>query len=255
MSKNKKVLAAIAALALVVVAAGGGYAEWGGSSSSSESKNLVILDNVQRRTLSDTVTLTGTLAREEQRKVTSVAQGRASARSTRRTVRPHKSTTACSPSTAATRSRSRVTSSSSGRCRSATAATTSCNSSRSSPMRVTTPGRSTRVFTEQTRFALAQWQAANHYPGATPETAQTALGDPRAVDRLHDRRAVERGPDHRPAGYGRERDCGPNTPERTDAGDAHRVLPGGREHRRPPSRADDPVRAPRPSRRARPRRS
>ena len=39
----------------------------------------MILDNVQRRTLKDSVTLTGTLAREEQRKVTSVTQGRLSA--------------------------------------------------------------------------------------------------------------------------------------------------------------------------------
>ena len=29
------------------------------------------------------------------------------------------------------------------------------------------------VFTEQTRFALAQWQAQHHYPGATPVTPQT----------------------------------------------------------------------------------
>ena len=39
----------------------------------------MILDNVSRRTLKDSVTLTGTLAREEQRKVTSVTQGRLSA--------------------------------------------------------------------------------------------------------------------------------------------------------------------------------
>ena len=35
------------------------------------------------------------------------------------------------------------------------------------------PGPMTTVFTEQTRFALAQWQAQHHYPGATPVTPQT----------------------------------------------------------------------------------
>ena len=35
------------------------------------------------------------------------------------------------------------------------------------------PGTIDNVYTEQTRFALAQWQAANNYPGTTPVTAQT----------------------------------------------------------------------------------
>src|ERR1700756_2789428 len=77
-TRNGKVLTAIAVTVAVVAAAGGGYAAWG-SSSTSKSKDLVILDEVRRRTLSDTVTLAGTLARQEQRKVTSVAQGRVSA--------------------------------------------------------------------------------------------------------------------------------------------------------------------------------
>ena len=35
------------------------------------------------------------------------------------------------------------------------------------------PGPMNTVFTEQTRFALAQWQAQHHYPGATPVAPQT----------------------------------------------------------------------------------
>ena len=35
------------------------------------------------------------------------------------------------------------------------------------------PGPMNTVFTEQTRFALAQWQAQHHYPGATPVSPQS----------------------------------------------------------------------------------
>jgi hypothetical protein len=35
------------------------------------------------------------------------------------------------------------------------------------------PGRVDQLFTQQTSFALAQWQAAHNYPGATPQTSQT----------------------------------------------------------------------------------
>jgi hypothetical protein len=35
------------------------------------------------------------------------------------------------------------------------------------------PGKIDRLFTEQTRAALAQWQAAHHYPGNNPATDQT----------------------------------------------------------------------------------
>src|SRR4051812_29755897 len=75
---NKKVWAGILILALVVAGAGVGYAQWGGSDSGKK-KPLIILADVERRTLQDTVTLTGTLARQELRKVTAVSQGRISA--------------------------------------------------------------------------------------------------------------------------------------------------------------------------------
>ena len=74
---NKKVWAGILILALVVAGAGVAYAQWGGSDSGKK-KDLIILSDVERRTLQDTVTLTGTLARQELRKVTAVAQGRVS---------------------------------------------------------------------------------------------------------------------------------------------------------------------------------
>ena len=54
MVRNKKVLAGIVVLALVVAGAGVGYAKWGGSGSSTKKDLLVILADVQRRTLQDT---------------------------------------------------------------------------------------------------------------------------------------------------------------------------------------------------------
>ena len=35
------------------------------------------------------------------------------------------------------------------------------------------PGPVDELYTEETRFALAQWQAAHGYPGATPEHPET----------------------------------------------------------------------------------
>ena len=171
MTRNGRVLTAIAVTVVVVAGAGTGYAEWGGSSSS-KSKSIVILDNVQRRTLSDTVTLTGTLAREEQRKVTSVAQGRVSA------VYAKVGTTG--------QAGDRLFAIDG---RDAIAEPGDVSFFR--PLNVgdrgadvvqlkqiladagDNPGTIDNVYTEQTRFALAQWQAANNYPGTTPVTAQT----------------------------------------------------------------------------------
>src|SRR3954463_567479 len=75
---NKKVWAGILVLVLVVAAAGVGYVTLG-KDDSGKKKDLIILADVQRRTLQDSVTLTGTLARQELRKVTAVSQGRISA--------------------------------------------------------------------------------------------------------------------------------------------------------------------------------
>ncbi len=74
---QRKVLLSVAALVLVGAGAGIGLGQTGGASSSTN-KDLVILANVQRRTLQDTITLTGTLARKEITRVTPVAEGRVS---------------------------------------------------------------------------------------------------------------------------------------------------------------------------------
>lgn len=62
MLHNKKLIVGVVIVALVVAGAGIGYATWN-SGGSSNNKDLIILASVQRRTLQDTVTLNGTLAK------------------------------------------------------------------------------------------------------------------------------------------------------------------------------------------------
>jgi hypothetical protein len=168
---SKKVWAGILILALVVAGAGVSYAEWGGSDSGKK-KDLIILADVERRTLQDTVTLTGTLARQELRKVTAVTQGRMSA--------------VYSKDGSRARAGARLFAIDG---RTAIAEPGIVRFFR--PLGVgdrgddvlqlkrilaaagDNPGAMDTVFTEQTRFALAQWQAEHHYPGATPVAPQS----------------------------------------------------------------------------------
>src|SRR5260221_3020943 len=76
MTGRRRVVGAVVAAAIAVSGVTA-YALAGDGSS--KKKDLIILADVQRRTLKDSVTLTGTLARQEQRKITAVAQGRVSA--------------------------------------------------------------------------------------------------------------------------------------------------------------------------------
>jgi multidrug efflux pump subunit AcrA (membrane-fusion protein) len=171
MTRNGKVLTAIAVTVAVVASAGAGYAAWG-DSSTSKSKNLIILDDVQRRTLQDTVTLTGTLARQEQRKVTSVAQGRVSAvyakdgstaQAGERLFAIDGRDAIAEPGTVAFFRPLTVGDRGDDVVQLKEILAASGNN----------PGPMDATYTEETRFALAQWQAANHYPGATPVAAQT----------------------------------------------------------------------------------
>jgi hypothetical protein len=172
-TKNGKVLTAIAVTVVVVAAAATGYALSGNSSGSTQSKNLVILDNVQRRTLKDSVTLTGTLAREEQRKVTSVTQGRLSA-----LYAKDGETSQVDARLFAIDGRDAITEP--GDIPFFRPLTVGDQGDDVVQLKAIlaasgfNPGPPSPLFTEQTRFALAQWQAANHYPGAAPVSAQTA---------------------------------------------------------------------------------
>jgi hypothetical protein len=165
--RNKWVIGAIV---IVVLVAAGGYAyAQKDSGGSSKKKDLIILNDVQRRTLEDSVTLQGTLARKELRTVTSVSQSRVSAVYAKDGSRGRTGAKLFALDG-----------------RDAIAEPGSVRFFR--PLDVgdrgddvlqlkkilsesgDNPGPMTTVFTEQTRFALAQWQAEHHYPGATPVT-------------------------------------------------------------------------------------
>jgi hypothetical protein len=161
-------------VAAVVVASGVTAYARSGTGDSKRKKDLIILADVQRRTLKDSVTLTGTLARQEQRKVTAVAQSRVSGVGVK---------------DGATANAGDSLFSLDGRDAIAADGTTSFFRSLGVGDRGDdvvqlkkilaaagySPGPLTPVYTEQTRFALAQWQAEHHYPGAAPVTAQTVL--------------------------------------------------------------------------------
>ncbi|MDQ1480188.1 MAG: hypothetical protein QOI44_1049 [Actinomycetota bacterium] len=168
---NKKVWAGILVLALVVAGAGAAYAQWGGSDSGAK-KPLVILADVERRTLQDTVTLTGTLARQELRKVTAVQQGRVSAVYSKDGSRAR-----AGDKLFAIDGRDAIAEPGSVRFFRPLGVGDRGDDvlqlKRILAAAGDNPGAMDTVFTEQTRFALAQWQAQHHYPGATPVAPQS----------------------------------------------------------------------------------
>ena len=167
---SKKVWAGILVLVLVVAGAGIGIATLG--KSSSKKKALIILADVQRRTLQDTVTLTGTLARQELRKVTAVSQGRVSA-----VYSKDGSTARAGDKLFAIDGRDAIAEPGSVRFFRPLGVGDRGDDvlqlKRILAAAGDNPGAMDTVFTEQTRFALAQWQAQHHYPGATPVAQQS----------------------------------------------------------------------------------
>jgi hypothetical protein len=174
--RQRKVLLAIGGLVLVAAGAGIGVAQTGGASSSTN-KDLVILANVQRRTLQDTITLNGTLARKELSKVTPVTQGRVSSvyATTGETAKAGDSLFALD-----------------GRDAIAEPGTVSffralgpgdqgddvLQLKKILAAAGDKPGPLDTAFTQQTQNALAHWQAQHHYPSATaagPESLTIAL--------------------------------------------------------------------------------
>ena len=165
MFRNKWFIGAV--VLVVVIAAGGVAYARSGSGGSSKKKDLIILSDVQRRTLQDTVTLQGTLARKELRTVTSVSQSRVSAVYAKDGSRGRTGAKLFALD---------------GRDAIAEPGTVrffrplSVGDRGDDVLQLKkilaesgdNPGPMTTVFTEQTRFALAQWQAQHHYPGATP---------------------------------------------------------------------------------------
>jgi multidrug efflux pump subunit AcrA (membrane-fusion protein) len=161
----------VAALAAGVAVLGGvavvAHGDEGG-----KAHDLVITAEVQRRTLTDDVTLKGTVGRVEQRKVDAAGPGVVS-----------KVTVADGATVAAGQSLLSLDG------RDAVAVPGDVPffrgldvGSRGQDVKQLervlagagySPGPVDELYTEQTRFALAQWQAAHGYPGATPEHPET----------------------------------------------------------------------------------
>ncbi len=168
--RNKWVVG-IAVLVVVVVVAGIAYSQTN-DSGSSKNKPLVIVKDVQRMTLQDTVTLNGTLARKELRKVTTVAQGRVSA-----VYAKDGSTADAGARLFALDGRDAIAEPGDVRffrpLDAGDRGDDVLQLKRILAASGYSPGPMNGEFTEQTRFALAQWQAQHHYPGAVPRTPQT----------------------------------------------------------------------------------
>ncbi|HWS47131.1 MAG TPA: Calx-beta domain-containing protein [Acidimicrobiia bacterium] len=161
----------IGIVVVLVAVAGVGYAMSG--SSSAKNKDLVILSAVQRRTLQDTVTLTGTLSRKEIRKVTAASQATVSA-----VYSKDASVANAGDSMFSLNGRDAIAEHGDVPFfRSLTVGDRGDDVLQLKQILASAgydPGPMDTVFTEQTRFALAQWQAQYHYPGATTITPQAA---------------------------------------------------------------------------------
>ncbi len=163
--RNKKFLVAIAGVVVVLGAAGIGYAQSGGTTSSSN-QPVVIVSNVQRRTLQDTVTLSGTLARKQLSQIDAVSAGQVSS-----VYSTSDSTTNAGQAMFALDGRDAI----------AEPGTVSFFRSLGPgdegddvlqlkqilAAAGDDPGPMNTLFTEQTQVALGQWQAQHNYPSAS----------------------------------------------------------------------------------------
>ena len=171
MTRKQKTIGVAIAVA-VLAAAGISYAV-ASSGSSSTGKQVVVLSTVQRRTLQGTVNLTGTLARKEITKVTAATQGLVSDVSVK---------------DGTVSKTGDIMFSLNGRNAIAESGTLPF-------FRSLVPGDSgadvvqlkqilnaagdyagpstNNLYTEQTQFALAQWQAQQNYPNSSPATSES----------------------------------------------------------------------------------
>ena len=168
-SSSKKWIGAGVVVALGVV---GIVALTTSGSGGAEDKDLIITASVERQTLREEVALSGTLGRVEQRQVNAAAEGRIS-----RVFLDDGVEVAADQAVLAVDGRQAV------------AVPGEFSFYRSLDVGAEgpdvrqleqilaaagySPGSVDTLYTEQTRFALAQWQAAREYPGASEQTAKT----------------------------------------------------------------------------------
>jgi len=166
--------AKILAVAVVAIVLAGGiviYTQTGGSSSTNN-REVVILNTVQRRTLQSTVALSGTLARKDIRNVTAATQGLVSA-----VYSTDNSTAQSGQPLFALDGRDAIAEGGLVPFFRALAPGDEGNDVLQLKQILLAagddPGPMTPLFTEQTQFALAQWQAQHKYPNSAPASPQS----------------------------------------------------------------------------------
>ena len=168
-SSRKKWIGAAAAVALVVV---GAVVFTSRNKGSASDKDLIITAAVKRQTLQDKVTLSGTLGRVEQRKVNAPAEGRIS-----RTYLDDGADVQPGQAILAIDGRDSIAEPGDFPFyRPLDVGAQGPDVKQLEQILAAAgynPGPIDELYTEQTRFALAQWQADHNYPGAASRTAKT----------------------------------------------------------------------------------
>ena len=170
LSRRTKIVGAIAAV--VIVAGGVVAATQIGGGSATKSQEVIILNTVQRRTLESTVALNGTLARKALRNITAATQGLVSS-----VYATDDSTTKAGQAMFALNGRDAIAETGTVPFFRSLAPGDEGNDVLQLKQILLAagddPGPMTDLFTPQTQFALAQWQAQHNYPNATPATPQS----------------------------------------------------------------------------------
>ncbi len=171
MSRRQKTIGAVVLVVALVAATGIAYAV-SSSGSTSSGNQVVVLGTVQKRTLQGTVALTGTLARKQLRNVTAATQALVSNVSA-----TAEAFTTAGQSMFALNGRDAIAENGDlPFFRSLVPGDSGADVLELKQILDAAgdyAGPSTNLYTEQTQFALAQWQAQHGYPNSTPATPES----------------------------------------------------------------------------------
>ena len=170
MSRRRAVI--IAGITVVVVVGAIVASTQIGGSASTPSQEVVVLNTVQHRTLQSTVALNGTLARKNLRNITAATQGLVSAVY----ATDDETMQAGQPLFALNGRDAMAETGIVPFFRPLAPGDEGDDVLQLKQILLASgddPGPMTPLFTQQTQFALAQWQAQNHYPNSTPATPQS----------------------------------------------------------------------------------
>ncbi len=237
-SGRKKWIGAAAVVALVVV---GVVVFTSRDSGGASDKDLIITAEVKRQTLQDKVTLSGTLGRVEQRKVNAAAEGRIS-----RTYLDDGVDVAPGQAILAIDGRDAVAEPGEFPFYRTLDVGAQGPDVRQLEQILATagynPGPVDELYTEQTRFALAQWQDEHGYPGANEREREDRHGEPAA-----ERKRLHRRPPEHCGGHDRARSrhayrSGGSSPTSPDTDRRHPAAVDSIGERQDPGRPARPVR-------------